>query len=252
MEDATHDAVLPRLTDRKGLAEMAKLDDYVAKIEKAWNDPETPLTLSGWLRLAEGTHKLQFASARSFTVTVAGAESVSGPVGDRFEATVEVESTGMEQDLSWTFPGDKGPIRSGDAVANCSILADDGNKPLPEGTLLTPWVPESLPETPSALTPPPYELTGGDPEKGRAVFESATARCVNCHMVDGKGGKIGPDLSGLRGARPDLVFHHVNAPSDRIHPAYPSFSVALLGSVVVAACPIKGIAAAPAASMPSA
>ncbi|MBI1323013.1 c-type cytochrome [bacterium] len=232
VEDATHDAVLPRLTDRKGLAEMAKLDDYVARIEKAWNDPKTPLTLRGWLRLVEGPHKLQFASARSFTITVAGTETVSGPVGDRFEAVVDVESTGMEQDISWVFPADKGPIHAGDDVAVCALVGSDDRKPLPESSLLTPWVPESMPETPTALTPPPYELTGGDPEKGRAVFESATARCLNCHMVDGKGGKIGPDLSGLKGARPELIFHHINAPSDRIHPAYPSFSVALRGGQV--------------------
>lgn len=232
VEDATHDAVLPSLTDRNGLAEMAKLDEYVARIEKAWNDPKTPLTLRGWLRLAEGQHKLQFASARSFTITIAGTETVSEPVGDRFEAVVEVESTGMEQELSWVFPGDKGPISSGDTVAICSFVGSDGPRVLPDGSLLTPWVPESMPEMPTALTPPPYELTGGDPEKGRAVFESATARCVNCHMVDGKGGKIGPDLSSLKGARPELVFHHINAPSDRIHPAYPSFSVALRGGQV--------------------
>lgn len=232
VEDATHDAVLPRLTDRAGMAEIAKLDEYVAKIEKAWNDPKTPLTLRGWLRLAEGTHKLQFASARNFTITIEGAETVSEPTGDHFEATVTAESAGLELNLSWAFPGDKGAIRSGDVFATCSILSNDGLKPLPDNSLLTPWVPEAMPETPTALTPPPYELTGGDAEKGRAVFESATARCVNCHMVGGKGGKIGPDLSGLKGARPDLVFHHINAPSDRIHPAYPSFSVALRGGQV--------------------
>ncbi len=227
VEDATHDAVLPRLTDRKGLAEIAKLDEYVAKIEKAWNAPETPLTFRGWLRLGEGAHKLQFASARDFTITIDGTETVSEPAGDHFEASVTAESAGLELNFAWTFPAGKGSIRSGDDFAACSIIGSDGRKPLPDGSQLTPWVPESLPEMPTALTPPPYELTGGDAEKGRAVFESATARCVNCHVVDGKGGKIGPDLSGLRNAKPELIFHHINAPSDRIHPAYPSFSVAL-------------------------
>jgi putative heme-binding domain-containing protein len=54
-----------------------------------------------------------------------------------------------------------------------------------------------------------------------------TAKCATCHAYNGQGGKVGPDLTGLKGARPELVFHHVNAPSDRIHPGYPSFTVAL-------------------------
>jgi len=232
VEDAVHDAVLPRLTDRAGLAAMAKLDPYVAKIEKAWNDPKTPLTLRGWLRLAEGTHKLKFVSGRSFKITVAGEETASEVAGGNHEATVNVESTGMESDFACHFPADMGPIAAGNAILACSIAGDDGMKPLPEASLLTPWVPETLPETPTALSPPPYDLAGGDPKKGALVFESPAARCSSCHKIDGKGGEIGPDLAGLRGARPELVFHHINAPSERIHPGYPSFSVALRGGQV--------------------
>lgn len=35
----------------------------------------------------------------------------------------------------------------------------------------------------------------GDPEAGRAVFEKAG--CAACHMIGGKGGALGPDLSSI-------------------------------------------------------
>ena len=37
----------------------------------------------------------------------------------------------------------------------------------------------------------------GNPEKGRSLF-FGKARCSECHMIAGKGGFIGPDLSELR------------------------------------------------------
>jgi putative heme-binding domain-containing protein len=225
--DAVHDAVLGRLSSRSELAAIAKQDPYVARIEKAWDDPKTLLTLRGWLRLAEGAHKLHFVSGRAFTITISGTDSVSEQVNGKHSAVVTVESPGTEQDLAWAFPADKGPVAAGDTFLACSIVGETGPKPLPPGSMLTPWVPEAMPETPQAITPPPYALEGGDAERGRTVFESATARCVNCHKVDGKGATIGPDLSGLTGADPALVFHHINTPSDRIHPSFPSFSVAL-------------------------
>jgi len=36
----------------------------------------------------------------------------------------------------------------------------------------------------------------GDPEKGRELFFSYAA-CFACHIVDGKGGQVGPDLSAI-------------------------------------------------------
>jgi cytochrome c oxidase cbb3-type subunit 3 len=36
----------------------------------------------------------------------------------------------------------------------------------------------------------------GDPEAGRAMF-FAKIQCSGCHMIDGKGGRLGPDLSRI-------------------------------------------------------
>jgi putative heme-binding domain-containing protein len=40
---------------------------------------------------------------------------------------------------------------------------------------------------------------GGKPERGKAVYASAAAKCVVCHKVHGKGGEVGPDLSQVGG-----------------------------------------------------
>jgi quinoprotein glucose dehydrogenase len=40
-------------------------------------------------------------------------------------------------------------------------------------------------------------LAGGDAEVGRRVFERTELSCVRCHKVQGTGGEVGPDLTGL-------------------------------------------------------
>jgi len=40
----------------------------------------------------------------------------------------------------------------------------------------------------------PLAKEKGDPIRGKEVF---TAQCANCHLLDGQGGKIGPDLTGI-------------------------------------------------------
>lgn len=52
-----------------------------------------------------------------------------------------------------------------------------------------------------ALGRRPVESMPGDPERGRAVY--GRADCATCHLIDGEGATIGPDLSDvglLRGA----------------------------------------------------
>src|SRR4029434_3607331 len=44
----------------------------------------------------------------------------------------------------------------------------------------------------------PLAQGGGDVAVGQAAFEK---NCAVCHTLEGKGGKVGPDLTGI-GARP--------------------------------------------------
>ena len=54
----------------------------------------------------------------------------------------------------------------------------------------------------------PYRdaLAGGDPARGRKVFlEKSEAACLRCHKLDGQGGEVGPELTGI-GARKDRAY----------------------------------------------
>ena len=61
-------------------------------------------------------------------------------------------------------------------------------------------------------------LEGGSIERGRALFENHTGiQCVRCHMVDGKGGKVGPDLSKIGGKFPrEYLLESLLAPELKI------------------------------------
>jgi putative heme-binding domain-containing protein len=51
---------------------------------------------------------------------------------------------------------------------------------------------------------------GSDPVKGMSVFE---AKCAQCHTIYGKGGNIGPDITGVGRDNLDLVLSNVLDPS---------------------------------------
>src|SRR4051794_16390511 len=46
----------------------------------------------------------------------------------------------------------------------------------------------------------PDEKLKGDPEAGRKLF-FGSAKCAQCHMYNGRGGRLGPDLSSIRNER---------------------------------------------------
>lgn len=226
--------VLPRPMNRKKLAEYAALDPRLKELEQAWTNPKENVQLAGWLRLPAGEHKITFNAGREFSVECNG-EKINSKPGSRHWAVLSLESAGTEMELKLEFPPTSQEISATDFL-QCTQPARPGSaadtKPLSESAFLVPWAPEPAPEATVAIAPPPYELKGGNAARGKTVFYSEAAKCSQCHAVAGQGGKIGPELTGLKGKSPELVFHHINTPSDRIHPGYESFTVALKGGQV--------------------
>jgi putative membrane-bound dehydrogenase-like protein len=83
---------------------------------------------------------------------------------------------------------------------------------------------------PSPGTPPADDLAAwtkllqqpGDAESGRRLFFSDVGpRCAVCHQFDGRGGRIGPDLSHIgRDNSPARIIQSILEPSQEIAPQY--------------------------------
>ena len=57
---------------------------------------------------------------------------------------------------------------------------------------------------------------------GKSVF---ARHCGACHTVDGTGGQVGPDLSGIRNQPADAILLHVVVPEAEIAPGYQAYAV---------------------------
>jgi len=74
--------------------------------------------------------------------------------------------------------------------------------------------------------PPVAELLQrqGDPQRGREVFLGA-GRCATCHVVNGVGKAVGPDLSGIGAKLPAVALYEaILAPSAAISHAYETWT----------------------------
>lgn len=61
-----------------------------------------------------------------------------------------------------------------------------------------------------------------DAEAGQAVFVRS---CSACHTYAGKGGQVGPDLTGVRNQPPDALLLHILVPNYEVLPAYQAVAV---------------------------
>jgi putative membrane-bound dehydrogenase-like protein len=62
----------------------------------------------------------------------------------------------------------------------------------------------------------------GSVTNGKQVFAT---RCAACHTVDGTGGELGPDLSGIRNQPADAILLHALVPDYEITPGYQAYVV---------------------------
>jgi putative heme-binding domain-containing protein len=71
-------------------------------------------------------------------------------------------------------------------------------------------------------------LAGGDAAAGeRVFFHSQGARCATCHYINGRGGRIGPDLSSCGQMGMPRLLNSILAPSREIAPQFVHWSLLL-------------------------
>lgn len=68
----------------------------------------------------------------------------------------------------------------------------------------------------------PLLASAGDAAKGREAFRRA---CSACHTHGGVGGKVGPDLTGVRNQPADALLLHIVVPNYEVAPAYQGLQV---------------------------
>ena len=61
-----------------------------------------------------------------------------------------------------------------------------------------------------------------DAVNGKRIY---AAHCASCHAIDGTGGQVGPDLSGIRNQPADAILLHVLVPDYEIAAGYQSYAV---------------------------
>ena len=72
-------------------------------------------------------------------------------------------------------------------------------------------------------------LYGGDAELGASYFyRNSTGQCVRCHVVDGRGGEVGPDLTHIASTLSrEQLLQALIEPSARLSPGFGMVSLTL-------------------------
>ncbi len=104
---------------------------------------------------------------------------------------------------------------------------DERIRPLPLRRILLPWArpaENSIPEETERVIP---ELAGGNWLKGNKIFFGEQAACAKCHLIHGKGAKVGPDLSNLMHRDYPSVLKDILQPSAAINPDHVAYNIDL-------------------------
>jgi putative heme-binding domain-containing protein len=86
------------------------------------------------------------------------------------------------------------------------------------------------PQAPAQQWKPPAGITP-DPKEGESLFKDANgkAACINCHIIDNQGGKVGPDLSHIGDRAPEYLLESIQNPSAYINPEFVPVQIAVKG-----------------------
>jgi quinoprotein glucose dehydrogenase len=95
---------------------------------------------------------------------------------------------------------------------------------------------ESMLKKDDPLAPFRVALHGGDAQAGKKIFvERAEAACLRCHKVNGEGGEVGPDLTGL-GTRQnrEYILESLILPNKQVAAGFESVLVTLKNGMAYA------------------
>ena len=181
------------------------------------------LTLRTRITMPRGKVSISLESPSTIEEPTLGGESSEVKTsGGTSRATWSAESKAEPMELVFDVNTKAGePFR----LSARSRRADDATeRPIPIEWMTSPWSPGPPPKPP-VVPEFPALLLGGDAKKGESVFFGETAKCSACHAVQGRGGKVGPDLSVLKGKSEATIHHDIVEPSATIHPDYLPFTV---------------------------
>jgi putative heme-binding domain-containing protein len=150
---------------------------------------------------------------------------VSLPVALRAEAIGGLaDDAEAHRDLLFALTVDGDPLLRRQAVRSLRgvALRDDQRRHLEESGLGVLLRPESDASDREGLE------AGGDPVEGTLVFfHPKGPGCYRCHQVDGRGGRIGPDLTPIgRGSDAKKLIESIRDPSREVAPQFTTFQIA--------------------------
>jgi len=80
----------------------------------------------------------------------------------------------------------------------------------------------------------------GNAAKGELIYHSAKMSCVQCHVIGGAGGKLGPDMSTIGASAPlDYVIESVLEPSAKVKEGYHGVSYSLTDGTSLTGIPFE-------------
>lgn len=200
------------------------------------------LTLATMIRLPVGAITVRIESSQPIEEALLGETQadLTGPVRPphHHHAVMKVQSQGEPLFLSMTCrTGANGGPFALTAVYRTGEEAID-HEMTPAGTIL-PWAPAAAAAATAPLIVP--DLAGGDPVRGKVLFNGERARCSQCHTFRGNGGQVGPDLTGIGAKSRAEIYRSIAAPSDSIAPEFTTYTVATKnGQVLVGIVRVDG------------
>jgi quinoprotein glucose dehydrogenase len=78
-------------------------------------------------------------------------------------------------------------------------------------------------------------LVGGDANRGSVIFhEKAEAQCLRCHKIDGNGGEVGPELTGIGKRQPrEYILESIVQPDKQIAENFESVVLAMADGTIL-------------------